>query len=88
MLIQLRDEITFSSQFFQWLKKRKAKKSLEMHIEPYSWLKGSVSQRRHVEVVETANFNSLIEGDMHILHVQSRTWAAIGKALLKRRHTV
>ena len=38
--------------------------------------------------METANFNASSDADLHILHVQSRTWAAIGKALLRRRQTV
>ncbi|KAF8457831.1 hypothetical protein BGX38DRAFT_1139298 [Terfezia claveryi] len=88
LLTHLEDEITFSAPFFQWLKKKKAKKSVEKHLDPYPWLKEPLPARRHAGVVETALFNPSTDGDMHVLHVQSRTWSAIGKALLKRRHTV
>ena len=88
VLTRLGDETTVSAPFFQWLKKKKAKKSLEIHLDPYPWLKEPLPARRHAGVVEAALFNASSDGDMHILHVQSRTWPAIGKALLKRRHTV
>ena len=59
-----------------------------MHLDPYPWLKESLPACGHAGVVEAELFNASIDGDMHILHVQPRTWSAIGKALLKRRHTV